>query len=423
MADKYNFSDFFISYSRADGEFVKTVVDVLFDRGYEIWIDWDDIPQTVNWWQEIKAGIEASNTFVFVVTANSANSKVCYDEVQYAVENNKRIIPLIPDKFDDKESEEKLHPAIRNHNWFVFGKPDKSFGENIDRLLETLTMDVDYLRHHTRYLVRAREWLERSKNKSFLLRGLDASEAHDWVEASADKSPAPSQLQMDYVNACMAQLGEDKRLDRQQETIFFIDRSVIPAVVFSILTIWYYGWQTFPESIESPRTLIELTFGSSITAGILFAFMILYGDELVRLRYPNHWILRLGSSFVFAFIIGSALSGFLQVIFFGSRLDWLPVFGNGFMLSLAPILSATFKLRGWQSFILAFICIYIGIQLNHAVNYDLASSAMFPVYHFKSKAQVMSLGLPMAAILAFGMYARPLIQDLLRWRKKINIDV
>src|SRR5690606_15765793 len=107
MADKYNFSDVFVSYAREDGGFVKTVVDVLFDRGYEIWIDWDYIPQTVNWWQEIQAGIDASNIFIFIVSTHSANSKVCYDEVQYAVENNKRIVPLIPEKFEDAEAEAK----------------------------------------------------------------------------------------------------------------------------------------------------------------------------------------------------------------------------------------------------------------------------------------------------------------------------
>ena len=248
------------------------------------------------------------------------------------------------------------------------------------------------------------------------------AEARDWIEASEEKSPAPSQLQIDYVDACMEQLREDKQLARQQETILFIDRSVIPTFVFSMLTIWYYGWQTFSEPGVMGRTLVELTFASSITAGILFAFIVMYGDELVRLRYPNHRLLRLGTSFVFSFIIGGAISGFLQVIFFGSRMGWVAVLANGFMLSVTPIASSTLKLRGWQSFIMAFICIYIGIQLNHAIDYDFTSNIAFPVYHFKTVEQLNSLSLLMSVVLAFGMYARPVVLDIMRWRDR-NKDV
>ena len=49
MPNLYNFSDVFISYSRTDEEFAKKVGHTLVERGYEIWADWEDIPQTANW--------------------------------------------------------------------------------------------------------------------------------------------------------------------------------------------------------------------------------------------------------------------------------------------------------------------------------------------------------------------------------------
>jgi hypothetical protein len=92
------------------------------------------------------------------------------------------------------------------------------------------------------------------------------------------------------------------------------------------------------------------------------------------------------------------------------------------MLSLTPIIGTTFKLRGWQCVILAFFCIYAGIQLTHAVNYDFSSNAAYPVYHFKSAEQLVSLGLSMSAILAIAMYIRPLISDILFWWKRLKTD-
>ncbi|MEO1291196.1 MAG: toll/interleukin-1 receptor domain-containing protein [Chloroflexota bacterium] len=115
MPDKYNFSDVFVSYAREDSEFVKKVVDVLFDRGYEVWVDWDDIPHTVDWWEEIVAGIDASNIFIAILTDNFANSKVCYKEVQYALENNKRIVPVVPTEFDETTVE--CEPIVSFYRW------------------------------------------------------------------------------------------------------------------------------------------------------------------------------------------------------------------------------------------------------------------------------------------------------------------
>ncbi|ESA34684.1 wd40 repeat-containing protein [Leptolyngbya sp. Heron Island J] len=58
--------DVFISYSRKDKAFVQVLHQALLESHYDSWVDWEDIPLTADWWEEIKAGIESADTFIFV---------------------------------------------------------------------------------------------------------------------------------------------------------------------------------------------------------------------------------------------------------------------------------------------------------------------------------------------------------------------
>jgi hypothetical protein len=83
-------SDVFISYSRKDKEFVKTLHVALSANSCETWIDWQDIPLTADGWQEIEHGIEAADTSVFVLSVDAIASKVCKQEIDHAVRHNKQ---------------------------------------------------------------------------------------------------------------------------------------------------------------------------------------------------------------------------------------------------------------------------------------------------------------------------------------------
>ena len=69
--------DVFISYSRCDIDFVRHLFDQLTARDREPWADWQDIPPTADWLAEIHHGIEAANTFLFVISPDSVASEIC----------------------------------------------------------------------------------------------------------------------------------------------------------------------------------------------------------------------------------------------------------------------------------------------------------------------------------------------------------
>src|SRR5947208_16243796 len=112
--------DAFISYSRKDKEFVRTVHQALTDAKKNIWVDWEDIPVTSDWRAEIESGIDGSNSFIFIITPDSAASKVCGEEITHAVDNKKRLIPLVHRDVDPTP----VNAALAAHNPIFCRDPD-----------------------------------------------------------------------------------------------------------------------------------------------------------------------------------------------------------------------------------------------------------------------------------------------------------
>src|SRR5205814_10676499 len=84
----------FISYSRKDKEFVRRLDEELKRRGREAWVDWEGIPPGDTWEKTIYGAIEATHTFIFVLTLDSIGSEVCGKEIAHAAANNKRLVPI-----------------------------------------------------------------------------------------------------------------------------------------------------------------------------------------------------------------------------------------------------------------------------------------------------------------------------------------
>ncbi|MEO1165959.1 MAG: TIR domain-containing protein [Chloroflexota bacterium] len=192
-------SDVFLSYSRKDKAFVQQLHAGLARLGRDVWVDWEDIPPTADWLREIKQGIDAANTFVFVISPDSAASDICYQEVDHADKNNKRIIPILY----RETAPDTLHPTISSHNWVIFA--DQDFGTAFNTLIKAMDTDLAYVREHTRLLIRAREWESNERENGFLLAGKDLDNAETWIANATDKSPAPLTLHGQYIQASRTQ--------------------------------------------------------------------------------------------------------------------------------------------------------------------------------------------------------------------------
>jgi hypothetical protein len=127
-------TDMFISYSRRDKAFVHKIHEALASRNKDIWVDWEDIPPSAEWWKEIQSGIEAADAFICIVTPNFAQSEVCRQEVKHAVQRRKRFVPILYLDVTEPDDQQKMHPAINAHNW-VFMREADDFQAGFSKLI------------------------------------------------------------------------------------------------------------------------------------------------------------------------------------------------------------------------------------------------------------------------------------------------
>lgn len=211
-------AEIFISYSRRDKDFVRRLGDALAAREREAWVDWKDIPLTAEWQQEILTNIEAADSFVFVLSPDSAASSNCRKEIDHAAVNNKRMVPILHRSVPDKDVPETLARFQR-----IDLSEESLFDAGFDALVKALDTDLPWVQTHTRLLTRAKEWERQGRNSSFLLRGKDLRDAELSMARSAEHEPKPTPLQVQYL------LVSRKAATRQHRIIF-----AIAAVAFLI---------------------------------------------------------------------------------------------------------------------------------------------------------------------------------------------
>lgn len=85
----------FFSYSRTDTAFaVKLALDLKKD-GYDVWIDQEDIRAGSEWDKQIEQALTTCDCLVYIQSEKSAASQNVLDEVYYALEENKTVIPVL----------------------------------------------------------------------------------------------------------------------------------------------------------------------------------------------------------------------------------------------------------------------------------------------------------------------------------------
>ncbi len=85
----------FISYSRTDGEFVKRLIADVINQGLNIWLDQRDIAAGQRWDRVIEQALQECDIFVVVLSPNSVASENVLDEISFAIQENKRILPVL----------------------------------------------------------------------------------------------------------------------------------------------------------------------------------------------------------------------------------------------------------------------------------------------------------------------------------------
>jgi hypothetical protein len=85
----------FISYSRDDSDFAVQLARDLRAGGLDVWLDQLDIRTGARWDDEVEKALERSGTFLSVLTPEAIQSQNVKDEIGYAIDAGKNILPII----------------------------------------------------------------------------------------------------------------------------------------------------------------------------------------------------------------------------------------------------------------------------------------------------------------------------------------
>jgi hypothetical protein len=127
-------SDVFISYGREDAEFVDRLREALVAHGDEVWVDRGGIEPSDRWMQSVREAIERSDAIVYVLSDDSLASKVCAEELEYAVSLNKRLIPIC---IQDPAEDAQIPSFVSELSWIML-RPSDDFERGIKDLRHAL---------------------------------------------------------------------------------------------------------------------------------------------------------------------------------------------------------------------------------------------------------------------------------------------
>jgi hypothetical protein len=85
----------FFSYSRTDSDFVKQLAKDLRSAGARVWLDQLDIKPGAHWDSAIEKALNESKHLIVVLSPASVSSNNVMDEVSFALDNGKSIIPVL----------------------------------------------------------------------------------------------------------------------------------------------------------------------------------------------------------------------------------------------------------------------------------------------------------------------------------------
>jgi WD40 repeat protein len=242
-------SDLFISYSRGDSAFVQKLYQTLGEhsaRELDMWVDFEDIPYSVDWWGRICKGIEAANNVLIVISESWLTSEVCNEEIEYALKHNKRLIPVLfapveeelrvqmlserPWSRREKQLADDQWQIVKTLNWIDCSK--LPFEGVVTALASTIDEDVDYKDRHTELLTGALQWEGRGRDNSFRLTGKKIAEAESWLVGGVGKTPQPTPLQVEYIAS-----SRRAEIQRQRTLLVGVSTAAIVTLILAVISL------------------------------------------------------------------------------------------------------------------------------------------------------------------------------------------
>lgn len=129
-------SQVFISYSRKDEAQAGYLVARLTKDGISTWIDTAEIGTGLQWMEEIARAIKSCTVLALLVSEDSVESEKVVKEVSFALQQNKKILPLY---LEPTVIPPALELPLAGLQYLeLYGKPQEEIYEKILKALDRL---------------------------------------------------------------------------------------------------------------------------------------------------------------------------------------------------------------------------------------------------------------------------------------------
>jgi hypothetical protein len=138
-------------------------------------------------------------------------SERCAWEVQRALDLSKRIVPVVGVAVAD----DAVPAALQRLNYIYF-TPGQSFARSLGQLADTLRLDIEWIREHTRIGDLAQRWTDRKHPEALLLRGEELSNAQVWMSNWKPALPQLTELHRAFIAASGEAQQQRESFERQR---------------------------------------------------------------------------------------------------------------------------------------------------------------------------------------------------------------
>lgn len=244
-------TDVFLSYSRRESkDFVARLAAALEARGKDAWVDLEDIPPASQFMEDLEEGIGGSDAFCFVLSDSAVESEYCRRELAYAVERNKRIIPIAHRRLTATPPE-----PLASHSWIPQdGLFDDDFDASVDELVVAMETDIDWVRGHTKWGQRADGWQRGGHDRGALLRGQELAAAEAWLAGQADKRPAPTAGHTEFILR-----SQREARNRTRKILSAVAVALVVSLVLAVVAFWQRSVAIEQRDNADSRALASVT--------------------------------------------------------------------------------------------------------------------------------------------------------------------
>lgn len=133
----------FVSYTRDDSEQALKLTHELKTAGVNVWLDQLDIPPGARWDQTVEEALEQSTCLIVILSPRSVASQNVMDEVSYAIDEKKEILPVLIERC-------KVPLRLRRLQFIDFTDDYSSSLKKLLRLLHAVPQQDEQVKDHAK---------------------------------------------------------------------------------------------------------------------------------------------------------------------------------------------------------------------------------------------------------------------------------